>query len=273
MKRISLYSLMFAGLLSFGSCSLFQLDNYDEPKETLTVSVVDKNGDPVLTDRGSEGIRVRLIETSWTGGSVTPMDFECGPDGIYTNTKLFEADYNVSVDGPFLPIVLEDNNGTPLRNDSKDIHLKGKVEVEFEVEPFLYVEFVGDPTVSDGVISVRVKVTRGVSESAFKDLISRTGDYQDSYLNMTDIQLFVSQSSSVGYRARDTRWSNSITYSGSAFSKSFGTPVVITSNAASPIPSGRKVYVRAAARINYDTPRGTGTKRWNYSEPVEVWVD
>ena len=28
--------------------------------------------------------------------------------------------------------------------------------------------------------------------------------------------------------------------------------------------------IRVAARINYDTPAGSGTRRWNYSEPIEV---
>lgn len=34
---------------------------------------------------------------------------------------------------------------------------------------------------------------------------------------MTDIQLFVSYSSTVGYRARDDRWSNKIEYTGADF--------------------------------------------------------
>ena len=38
------------------------------------------------------------------------------------------------------------------------------------------------------------------------------------------------------------------------------------------VPSGRKVFVRAAARINYDTPAGSGTRRWKYSEPMEVII-
>ena len=124
--------------------------------------------------------------------------------------------------------------------------------------------------VSDGVITARVKVTRGVSKEDFKTLVSRSGNYDDSYLNMTDIQLFVSQSSSCGYRARDERWSNEIKYTGKEFDTSFGKTITITSNPKNPIPSGRKVFIRAAARINYDTPAGSGTKRWNYSETVEI---
>ena len=74
----------------------------------------------------------------------------------------------------------------------------------------------------------------------------------------------------MGYRARDDRWSSSISYTGNSFNDLFGTPITITSNGT--IPSGRKVWVRAAARINYDTPVGSGTRRWNYSEPIEVMI-
>ena len=96
MKKMAFVLL---GALLLSSCSLFKLDNYDAPKETLYGKVTDvKTGDPVLTDQGSEGIRVRLIETSWEG-NVTPQDFNCRPDGTFRNTKLFEADYNIRVDG------------------------------------------------------------------------------------------------------------------------------------------------------------------------------
>ena len=119
------------------------------------------------------------------------------------------------------------------------------------MQPFLNVRIEGDPTVSNGVIKAKVVVERGVSEQEFKDKIEPMGNWNDNYLNVTDIQFFVSYSNSVGYRARDDRWSSSISYSGNSFNDLFGTPVTITSNGT--IPSGRKVWVRAAARINFDT--------------------
>jgi hypothetical protein len=96
------------------------------------------------------------------------------------------------------------------------------------------------------------------------------GGYSNSFLNVTDIQLFVSYSSTVGYRARDERWSNKIEYTGSAFNTLLGKSVTIQSSGT--IPSGRKVFVRAASRINFDTPKGSGTRRWNYSEPFELII-
>ena len=64
MKKITFCTLLCA-LFTFGSCDMFSVDNYDEPAETLQGEVVDvATGEKVLTDQGSEGIRVRLTELS-----------------------------------------------------------------------------------------------------------------------------------------------------------------------------------------------------------------
>ena len=45
---------------------MFEIDNYEEPSETIWGEVVDEaTGKRVLTDQGSEGIRVRLTELRW----------------------------------------------------------------------------------------------------------------------------------------------------------------------------------------------------------------
>ena len=270
MKKILSYTLIASGLLLASSCSFFKLDNYEAPEETLRGSVVDiQTGAPVLTDQGSEGIRVRLTETSWEG-NVNPQDFYCMPDGTFQNTKLFEADYNIRVDGAFIPIVREDADGNVISDESVNTHIKGETEVQFQVYPFLNVEIVGVPYVKNGQIYADVRVTRAVSPEKFKELVEPMGDYKDEFVNVTDIQLFVGYSSTMGYRARDTRWSNSIEYAGNSFEKFLGQPITI--NSLGSIPSGRKVFIRAAARINYDTPRGTGTRRWNYSPVMEVQI-
>ncbi len=267
MRNKALYMTVLS-VLVLSSCSLFKLDNYDAPAETLYGTVTDiKTGDPVLTDQGSEGIRVRLIETSWEG-NVTPQDFYCRSNGTFQNTKLFEADYNIRVDGPFVPIVIEDANGTVLKDGSVNTHIKGKTEVNFQVQPFLKVEIVGSPTVSAGKITANVKVTRATTKAELAAALGESGTWKDANANITDVQLFVSRSSSVGYRARDNRWSSELKYTGAAFESLIGKNVTIKSNGT--IPSGQKVFIRAAARINYDTPSGSGTKRWNYSESIEV---
>ena len=270
MKKIMLF-LALGSLLSLTSCSLFKLDNYDAPAETLQGEVVDvATGDPVLTDQGSEGIRVRLTELSYGDNVEHNPDFYAKADGTFQNTKLFKGNYNIRIDGPFIPLYREDAAGTPLADETKTMDIKGVTKVRFEVQPFLKVEWVGQPTVSNGKITAHVKVTRAVSAEDFKAKVEPMGSYKDAYLNVTDLQLFVSYSSSVGYRARDERWSSELDYSGTAFEKLMGQTITIKSNGT--IPSGRTVFVRAAARINYDTPKGSGTRRWNYNEGVEVVI-
>lgn len=270
MKKITLFTLLCGIVMGTASCSLFELDNYDAPAETLRGKVVDvKTGAPVLTDQGSEGIRVRLTETSWEGNT-NPLDFYCRPDGTFQNTKIFDAEYNVRIDGPFIPIVRETSDGSLIYDGSVNTRIKGETELTFEVEPFLNVEIVDIPSASSGKVTAKVRVTRGVDVDTFRSKIEPMGDYDESFVNVTDIQLFVSYSKSVGYRARDDRWSSKIEYPGNSFEANLGEEVEITSIGS--IPSGRKVFVRAAARINYDTPRGSGTRRWNYSEAMEVTV-
>ncbi len=270
MKKISFYTAMFA-VLSLTSCSLFDIDNKPAAGETLQGEVVDaETGEPVLTDQGSEGIRVRLLELSY-GENVTPNpDFFCMPDGTFQNTKVFKGHYNVRVDGPFIPIVREDDRGTPLADESQTLDISGVTKIKFEVQPFLNVEWVGEPEIINGKIRAQVRVTRGVSEDVFREKIEPMGNYDNSFVNVTDIQLFVSYSSSVGYRARDERWSSKLEYAGTAFSALLGETVTIESTGT--IPSGRAVFIRAAARINYDTPKGSGTRRWNYNAAKQIMI-
>jgi hypothetical protein len=47
---------------------------------------------------------------------------------------------------------------------------------------------------------------------------------------------------------------------------------VITIESIGTIPSGKAVFIRAAARINYDTPKGSGTRRWNYNEATQLLI-
>jgi hypothetical protein len=270
MKKVSFYIIMFA-LLSFTSCSLFELDNYPEPAETLQGEVVNvETGEPVLTDQGSEGIRVRLTELSYSDNATPNPDLFCMPDGKFQNTKLFRGTYNIRIDGPFIPLLREDDRGVPLADETQTVDIQGTTNVRFEVQPFLRVEWVGEPTVVNGKIRAQVRVSRAVSEDDFRAKIEPMGGYSNSFLNVTDIQLFVSYSSTVGYRARDERWSSQLEYSGTAFNSLLGEIITIESNGT--IPSGKVVYIRAAARINYDTPKGSGTRRWNYNEPAQLMI-
>ncbi|HZW66775.1 MAG TPA: DUF3823 domain-containing protein, partial [Hanamia sp.] len=164
-------------------------DNYPLPGETLKGRVVDAaTGELVLTDQGSEGTRVRLRELSWKGtASPDNFDFFCMKEGIFQNTKLFAGHYNVRVDGAFIPLLRKNDQGDTLADETQYVDIKGVTEVEFKVQPFLKVEWVGTPTVSDGKITATIKVTRAVSPADFKAKIEPMGNYSDDMLNVTDV--------------------------------------------------------------------------------------
>jgi|GEM_PF-6968791 hypothetical protein len=71
---LSAVALPFAAgvtTLGFSACSLFEIDNFDAPEETITGKIVDiETGEPVLTEQNVRGIRIRLTELSW-GENVT----------------------------------------------------------------------------------------------------------------------------------------------------------------------------------------------------------
>jgi hypothetical protein len=264
MKKIFHIVLFALTIVSFNAC---EIDDYVLPQETLRGRVVDAaTGELVLTDQGSEGTRVRLRELSWTETEVPDnFDFWCMKEGVFQNTKVFKGDYNLRIDGPFIPLLRLNSAGDTIADETKYIRIEGITEVEFQVQPFLKLEWIGEPTVSDGKITATVKVTRAVNPSDFKSKIEPMGGYNDDMLNVTDIRLFVSQVPFVGYREWDNRYSTEINYAGNSFDAMLGQPVTITTKGV--IPAGRTVFIRAAARINYATEN---IKRHNYNEAIRV---
>lgn len=264
MKTIFYSLLFFLASVSFNSC---KIDNYAEPGETLKGTVVDvATGDLVLTDQGSEGTRIRLRELSWTETEVSDnFDFNCMKEGIFQNTKVFKGYYNVRIDGAFIPLLRKTIAGDTIADETKYIDIKGITEVEFEVQPFLKLEWIGSPTVSGGKITATFKVTRAVSPADFKAKIEPMGGYNDNFLNITDVRLFVSEVPYVGYREWDNRYTTEVDYSGNSFDALLGVPVTITTTGV--IPAGRTMFIRAAARINYATEN---IKRHNYNEAIRV---
>jgi hypothetical protein len=264
MKKI-FYSIWFCwAVVSFGSC---KIDNYDEPQETIKGRVVDvATGDLVLTDQGSEGTRIRLRELSWTATKVPDnFDFFCMKEGIFQDTKVFKGHYNVRIDGAFIPLVRLSTTGDTIADETKYIDISGVTETEFQVQPFLKIEWVGNPTISNGKITATIKVTRAVSPADFKTKIQPMGNYDDNFLNVTDVRLFVSEVPYVGYREWDDRYTKEIDYSGNSFEALLGQPITITTNGV--IPAGRTVFIRGAARINYATEN---IKRHNYNAALRV---
>lgn len=245
-----------------------EIDNYEIPRETIKGSIVNgETGERVLTDQGNEGTRIRMRELSWSETSEPDnFDFYCMKEGVFQNTKVFEGRYNIRADGAFIPLLRMNTAGDTIADETKYVDVKGGVtEVVFEVQPFLNVEWVGDPVVNNGQISVNVKITRAISPSDFKAKIEPMGNFSEDMLNITDIRLFVSQVPFVGYREWDNRYSAQINYEGNSFDSLLGQTITLTTNGT--IDPGRTVFIRAAARINFAT---ANIKRHNYNEALRV---
>jgi hypothetical protein len=249
------------------SCDLFQIDNYDEPAETVKGEVVDvATGERVLTDQHSTGIRIRLRELSWTETAIPDnFDFWCMKEGVFQNTKVFKGHYNVRLDGPFIPLVRLNQQGDTLVDESKYIDIKGVTSIKVEVQPFLKIEWVGEPTVQEGKITASFRITRAVSPEEFKKKIEPMGGYNDNFLNIYEIYLFVSETPYVGYRDGRTSYSVRQLINNDSFESEFGKTQTITSNGI--YPKGRTVFVRIGANINYMTE---GVRRYNYNEAKRI---
>ena len=157
------------------SCSK---DNYAAPEETFRGAFIDKGTGETLqvapgADINSGGIRIRMMEYSWSDNP-TPYDFFAKQDGTFNNTRIFKGTYGVIPEGPFVPL------------EEIRLDIEGVVEHNFEVEPFLRVEWVGEPKMlDDGTVEVSVRITRGTDNP----------DYQAP---LNDAWLFVNQISYVG---------------------------------------------------------------------------
>lgn len=166
-----IYLLLFSLPLLAASCSK---DNYDEPQETFRGKFIDKQtGEPFQTAIGNTGIRIRMMEYSWSDNP-QPYDMNVKMDGTFNNTKVFKGEYGITPSGAFVPL------------EEERIKISGTVEKTWEVEPLLRVEWVGEPVVNaDGTVDVKVKVSRGTDNP----------DYQEA---LAEAWLFVSENMYVG---------------------------------------------------------------------------
>lgn len=284
MKKLINFILGSCLIVSFSSCDLFQLDNYDEPDQTITGTIWDSTHPsgprPLLTNQGSEGIRIRLQEISWSP-TAEYHDMWCKKEGEYNNTKLFAGTYYVQCDGPFVPLKRTKSDGTVIEDKSQTVDLKaGTTKVDFNVEPFLRIEWVGEPEIlSDRSIKCQFKVTRGVSEERLKELLEPTGTWSSNSAEVMSINLFCSESPHLGWNQGQNYWrsinfpskGNTVDYkwdTDSQFVDHLGFDQIITMTT-QPIPgtTERVVFVRAGARIRYQT---VGVNRPNYNEIKRV---
>jgi hypothetical protein len=217
MKNILYYISLGMALTTGSACS--KLDNYGAPDQTLMGRIIDagtgKNVPGEVSGENGTGTRIELRELSWSDNA-TPLYLATKQDGTYTNTKVFAGTYKISADGAFVPLV---QTGTTPVDKSKTVDVKGGVTVvDFTVEPFLRVEWVGEPILNaNGTITVQAKITRGTNDP----------NYQ---LNVTDINLYINNFPYVGAFANsfDARYSSRVSYTGTTGNNLLGQTLTIT---------------------------------------------
>lgn len=247
MKTI-FYTVLCLLAITIVSCS--KIDNYAPPSSTITGSTIDEvTGQTVQTEFGGGGTRVKLLETSYSSNPV-PIYFQSKQDGTFNNTKVFAATYRVSVEGPFVPVVQTNSTGTVVADSSQNVVLNGTATLNFKVQPFLRIEWVGKPVVNaDKTVTVQVKVTRGTNHPSYQ-------------LNITDINLYVSNTQNAGNNNYDPRYSMLTSYSGTTGTNLLGQTITITTTGGA--LAQQDVYFRVGARIN------AGLNEYNYNAPLSI---
>lgn len=231
------------------SCSK---DNYKGPEETFEGRFIDKGtGEPFQTAMGNTGIRIRMMEYSWSENP-QPYDFNVNQDGTFRNTKIFKGEYGVIPSGAFVPL------------EEERMNIKGTVNKTYEVEPLLRVEWVKDPVMlPDGTMEAEVKITRGTDNPAYQEPLA-------------EAWLFVSETDYVGDFSYSSVYSTKLAGAvigyvqiGVPFKVRTGQPGGYNPDGAfTAFPAYKRPYfLRFAART---TRQFDGVNRYNYTTIKEV---
>lgn len=245
---MKILAFLFLAALALGACT--KTDNYAAPSSTINGSTIDEGtGATLQTEIGGGGTRVKLLETSYDTMPV-PLYFQSMQDGTFNNTKVFNATYKITVEGPFVPLVQMDNQGRVTTDSSQTIQLRGSATVHFNVQPYLRIQMVGDPVFNpDSTVTVKAIVTRGTNNP----------NYQQ---HVTNINLYVSDTKYDGNNNYDPRYSKINNYSGSDGDALLGQTITLTTTGGA-LPR-QDVYFRVGARIS------TGLNQYNYAAPVSI---
>lgn len=249
MKKNIFFATICVALLSIMGC---KQDDFPAPSETFKGKFIDKNtGKPFQTAIGNTGIRIRMMEYSWSDNP-QPYDFNCKMDGSFYNDKIFAGTYGVTPSGAFVPL------------QEERFDLKGTVEKTYEVVPILNAEWIGEPILNaDRTVTFKAKITYGSNDPKYRT-------------PLVESRLFVSENQYVGDFSFSPNYSVILNPAqmGLTASTILGndgvTITVTTSQASQAFPSyARKYFFRFGARsqVSFDA-----TTRYNYTEIKEVTI-
>ena len=131
--------------LCFTSC-LSDLDNYESPNGGIKGQILDaETNEPIpLPVQGSTGVIINMFEQNTD--ATQSVDFYAKMDGSYENAKLFNCDYKIVVNGPFVSPCEEfvtvkgqttlDLKATPYARINASAQVTGKkITITYKVNP------------------------------------------------------------------------------------------------------------------------------------------
>ncbi len=227
---VNIFASAALALPALASCSLFQLDTYQEPDATLYGSIIDVfTGEPVPGDIVS-GTTLKLIEHGYA--DPTPTYLVVMNDGSYRNTRLYEGTYTIQPDKRnFLPV------------DAQDIKIAGQTQLDFYVTP--YIRF------------------RNVSITKEANTVLATFNLEPTTLDaVAEIALFASDQASVGSTVNSVSKIKTVG-SGVLASRQFKIGIDVADNS-SYFKENKDYYFRLGARSSYSGAL------YNYAPTVKI---
>lgn len=143
MKKIYLLWVAVCSL-GFTSC-LSDLDNYEAPTGGIKGQILDvETNEPIpLPVQGSTGVIINMYEQNTD--ATQSVDFYAKQDGSYENSLLFNCDYRIVVNGPFVSECAE------------YVTVKGQTTLDLKATPYARIN--ASAQVSGKVITITYKVT------------------------------------------------------------------------------------------------------------------
>lgn len=254
-SKIFILGLSVIGL---NSCELFSYDNYDGPDASINGVIVDQEGNPIQVEHGG-GARIKMLDY---GYSENPQEFYLNvkDDGSFVNNKIFASTYDIVAEGPFVPLIQVDEESNIIKDNSlKGVTEKDFKDIVFKVEPYLLLDWVGEPEYDEenNTIKVRFTMKRGTSNTKYMKPIS-------------DVYLFINTVQYVGNGNFDKFCSKQI--KGNDANNMLDKENIIISNndGVHKLEKGRPYYIRVGARTDLTSVWG-GTN-YNYTTVKKIVI-
>lgn len=255
MKLISKIAIAAVCASMVFSCNMYKYDNYDAPDATISGKIVNKDGNAIQIEHGG-GARIKLLDYGWCS---TPEEqyLKVKGDGTFINTKIFRSIYDIVAEGPFVPLIQVDKDGNVISDNSlKGVTEKNFKNITFTVEPYLSLNYVGEPKINDnGTVTVQFTLERGTDNTEY-------------HKPLMDVSLFISTTQYVGISDYDKFVLTTV--NSTKADAMIGKTNELTSNldTSHPLEKGRPYYIRVGARMNYTAT--WGANNYNYTTVKKI---